>query len=42
MLSSTPNSECEMDSMTVVNSQGGYGGRICGHKKNYAYVTLKQ
>ncbi len=38
-LNSDINSQCEMDSMTIVNSRGGYGGRICGHKSNYALVT---
>ena len=28
-----------MDSMTVINSRGGYGGRICGRKTGYSYLA---
>lgn len=33
-----PDGRCEMDSMTIVNSPEGSGGRFCGYKSGFSTV----
>ncbi len=34
-----PDGRCEMDSLTIVNSPDGAGGRFCGSKSGYSTIT---
>ena len=38
-MTATSDGGCLMDTMTIINSAGGHGGKICGRKKNYSYLA---
>jgi hypothetical protein len=38
-LASDADGQCKVDGLTVLNSSGGAGGRICGLKTGYAFVA---